>query len=575
MLIFTRQIKPATSLQNKFIIIMIRKITLFFLFFIGIHSFANAQVRDSITIFMPPYTDTTCNGTQLTFRAVQSNDTFSNVTYRWYADNVFTGVIIDTFLTTALNDGDSVYCKLYFTNSTGLSDSSLSNTIIVHHAAVIPPNVLISLIVGNNPDCAGHPLTFSAYPINGGTNPKYQWMINGVPVTGADSSTFTEIFGGGDTISCLMVSNSPCAPFDSVYSSTIPIIHIHLTQSVNITVTGPVICAGGLDTFTAYASGYGSGINYQWYINNLPVPGAITYQYITPNMHDQDSAYCVVTTLDSCVLNPIDTSNYVHMTVFHNQASFAMVNLTAGTNPGCLTDPVTFTATYDSFGVAPVYNWYVNGALYAAGVTTITGIFNNNDIVSFHIQATDGACYVNDSLNLPGVVMIRDTTPIAPIVSLIGDILVTYSSGVFTWFYSPTNLPGSWSIVPGATDSTSHPIALGYYYCIANNFDCPSPHSNTIFISLLEINDINKTDVKLYPNPVNNTLTIDWGNASVKMDVSIINTIGQNIAHQTIENSPRFNMDVTNLPSGNYFVELKDDGGKTKTYKILVEHSHN
>ena len=552
---------------------MIRKLTLLFLMVIGFQSMTNAQVRDSITITIPPYTDTTCVGTQLTFRAHQSNDTFTGVTYRWYANDVFTGVVIDTFLTTALNDGDSVYCKLFFTNSFGIADSTQSNTIIIHHAAVIPANVLISLVVGNNPDCAGHPLTFEAYPINGGTNPQYQWMINGVAVPGEDSTRFTRVFGGSDTVSCLMVSNSSCAPVDSVYSGMIPIIHIHLVQSISISTFRTAICAGGLDTFTAISSGYGSGANYQWYINGSPVTGAIGSVFLTTALQDLDTVYCVLTSVDSCVLNQVDTSNSIYMTVFHVYGNTAFVDLTAGTNPGCLTDPVTFTAIFDTFGTAPNYNWYLNGVLYAPNVTSITGTFNNTDIISFSINTTDGGCYTHDTINVPGIVMIRDTTPVAALVSLINDSLITYSSGTFTWYYSATGISGPFNIIPGATDSTCHPIGIGYYYCIVNNVNCPSVPSNTIFVSLLKVDDINKTNVKLYPNPANGTLNIEWGNASVQMNLSIYNALGQKVIKETISNASHFNADVSALPNGNYFVELKDDAGNFNTYKIVVSHN--
>src|SRR4051812_6891255 len=102
---------------------MIRKFTLFFLLSIGFHSFVNAQVLDSVSIYLPYGTDTTCPGEQLTFTAVQSNDTFTSTTYQWYADNVFTGVTIDTFYTTALVDGDSVYCIINYINSLGVPSS--------------------------------------------------------------------------------------------------------------------------------------------------------------------------------------------------------------------------------------------------------------------------------------------------------------------------------------------------------------------------------------------------------------------------------------------------------------------
>ena len=340
---------------------MIRKVTLLFLLSLGFHSIVNAQSLDSVTISIAPYTDTSCVGTQLMFTAAQSNDTFSTTTYQWYTNGVPTGVIIDTFYTTALNTGDVVYCEIYYINSFGLEDSAMSNTITVYHSASIPPQALVSLIIGNNPDCGGHPLTFSVYPVNGGSAPVYQWMVNDSAVAGADSTTFSGVFTGGDSISCMMVSNSPCAPFDTVYSNVIPVLHYNLTAGVTTSIAFNPICAGAQDTLTATLTNEGSGYNVAWYVDTSTIASALGTQYVTDSLHNGDLVYCVLTAPDSCVLNHIVLSNVITMVVVPNAPSSVSIALTSGTNPGCLDSPVTFTATYADFGTAPNSTWYVNG----------------------------------------------------------------------------------------------------------------------------------------------------------------------------------------------------------------------
>src|ERR1700678_3398202 len=125
---------------------MMRKILFLFLFLLiaGFQNKVAAQVRDSVTITMPPYTDTTCDSTQLTFIALESSDTFSDVVYMWYTSDTFlTGVTLDTLLTTALTDSDSVFCKIAYTNSFGNPDTSTSNIIVIRRAASIDPGVAI------------------------------------------------------------------------------------------------------------------------------------------------------------------------------------------------------------------------------------------------------------------------------------------------------------------------------------------------------------------------------------------------------------------------------------------------
>ena len=552
---------------------MMRKLTITLLLFIGLHTIAQAQIRDSVTISIPPFTDTLCMGAQFQFTAVESSDTFSGASFRWYINGIYTGVAIDTLYTSAPADGDSVYCWLYFTNSLGIADSSRSNAIYVHRASSIPANVLISLIVGSNPDCAGHPLTFSAYPVNGGTNPTYQWMINGVQLPGEDSTTITRYFGGADTVSCRMVSNSSCAPVDTVYSVLVPIIHIHLTAAVSIGARYDTLCAGTIDTLTAYGTDYGSGASFQWYRDSVAVTGATSYLYVTDSLHEGDSVYCVMTTVDTCVLNPVSYSNTIRFEVYHVYPTFATMSLTAGDNPGCLDSPVTFTATVDTFLTTPFYAWYVNGVLASVGTLTFTGTFANTDVVSFD-ASTVGGCYTSDSVHASPVVMIRDPHPIAPWVSLINDTLVADSTltlgATYTWYYGiyPTG-----TIIPGATGPVYHPSMLGDYYCIKDSSNCNSGPSNVIYISLLSVNDVAKPEASIYPNPTTGTLSIQWGGQIVNQTLDIVNSVGNSLVHADIKNKSRFETDLSALPDGLYYLNLRNEDGSSKTYKVCLNRN--
>lgn len=552
---------------------MLRKFTLLFLLSISLHSLAKAQVLDSVTIYMPFGTDTTCPGIQLTFTAVQSNDTFSTTSYHWYTDNTFIGVIIDTFYTTALVDGDSVYCEIYYINSLGVLDSFRSNTIIVHRSNAIPPRVLISLTTGSNPGCGATPLTFTAYPINGGTAPTFQWMVDGVPLAGEDSITITRYFNAGDTVSCLMVSNSPCAsPTDSAFSGVVPIIHDSLTATDSIIVSRNPICFGTLDTFTAltYAPG-SSGYSIAWYVNSGSFPSAVGPTFITDSLHDNDEVYCILTDLDPCVINKTTVSNVIKMTVIPLQYPSVNVLLTEGANPGCLDSPVTFTATYLNSGTLPAATWYVNGIVAATNTLTFTYTYMNGDLVSFQIRPTDGACYDADSVMSTAILMIRDSTPVQPLVSLIGNLLEANETGTYTWYYNTVNSLAGAVIIPGATGADYHPLTLGYYFAVRDSANCPSLPSNIIYISLLSVSNIANADqIKIYPNPTNGLLNLDFGQAaSMRMD--IYDVLGQGILHEAIENQSHHETDLSYLPEGNYFVVLRDKDGAAFTYKIQIK----
>lgn len=552
--------------------IMLRKFTLLLVLLIGLHQSTEAQVRDSVTIYLPPYSDTTCPGSQLDFVAVQSEDTFTSEYYMWYANSVYTGVSIDTFHTTALNDGDSVYCVIYFINSLGVLDSFRSNVITIYRSSSIRPRVVVSLIAGSNPDCAGHPLTFQAFPVNGGTAPIYQWLINNVPVLGADTSIFTGTFGGSDTISCMMVSNSTCsAPYnDTAYSNIIPIIHIHLTAAVSIVATQNPICEGLIDTFTATLVNPGTGYTLSWYISGTLVPGAVGNIYITDSLNNGDLVYCILNPVDSCISNDTAVSPPITMTVIPNNNNTVSTTLIAGSNPGCLDAPVTFKGVYSNFGIAPSYTWYVNGVPVAIDTTVFTSLFLNGDVVTFVVNPNDGGCYLYDTVTTTSVLMIRDSTPSTPLVSLITNLLVANTAGHYTWYYTPTCSYTDGVIIAGATAQTYHPGVLGCYYAVRDTGNCPSLPSNIIYISLLSVNNLTHADINIYPNPTSGMLNLDFGATNVTMHMELYNMLGQVIMKEEITNAAKHETNLSRLPEGNYMVVLTDQDGSKATYKILL-----
>lgn len=543
---------------------MIRKITLLILLCFGIHGFANAQTEDSVSIYLPFGTDTTCPGVQLDFTAIESNDTAIGSTFKWFVNNVYSGVSIDTFHTTALVNGDSVYAKVYFTNSLGFLDSAKSNTITIYRSTAIMPHVLNSITAGSNPDCPGNPLTFSAYAINGGTAPLYYWYIDGLPVLGATSSSYTSVFNDGDTVSVLMVSNSTCAaPTDTAYSNGIEVIHDSLTAALTMSVLHLPICAGYRDTFNAVVTDAGLGSTIYWYVNGVYVPGALGPMYVTDTLHNADIVYCVLVAPDPCVINDTTVSTPITMTVIPNLTPTASIALTSGANPGCIDSAITFTATYASSGTTPDLIWIVNDTVVSTGPTSHTQAYNDGDLLKFRIRTTDGGCYTSDSITTPAVLMVRDSTPVAPLVSLIDNMLVANTAGTYVWYFNGV-------IIPGANAQTYHPGTLGYYYAVRDTGNCQSLPSNIIYVSLLDVKNVHAGNVSIYPNPTKGMITLDWGSQKTNAHMTICNVVGQVVKEEEIKNSSRYEADLTNMPEGNYILSVKGADGSVSTHKILL-----
>ena len=94
---------------------------------------------------------------------------------------------------------------------------------------------------------------------------------------------------------------------------------------------------------------------------------------------------------------------------------------------------------------------------------------------------------------------------------------------------------------------------------------------NNIFIDNININNENETSLtdlihtnpKIYPNPSNNKIIIQLNN-NVFDAFTLTNTIGQIIFQQKINNL-EFEIDLTSIPQGIYFLNLLSKGSfKTK-----------
>jgi len=537
-------------------------------------------ITGSVTAVLPPLMDSSCISDTLNFTAIPSPGAGGPITYQWYVNGNPSGVTTDTFTTNTIADGATVDVKMYYTNQCGTIDSTLSNAIVVRRLDTLLPLCNIALTVGNNPSCPGSPVTFTATPIHAGSSQTFQWQVNGVSVSGATTNTFSSsTLNAGDTVSCIMSTTSPCAVPAVVTSNLIEIFHYVLTSSVTISVNPntAVACKGKNVIFTATPVNAGSGPSYQWYVKHFggvyaPVPGATSFVFITSTLQTLDEIQCTMYAPDLCVINHLDTSNQIVMTIDSTYTPYINDSIALGQNPWCLDSTITFGSIDSNFGSVPLLTWLVNGIPVGTGFTYTSDSFHNGDVVILQVNQTDGGCYTSDTLLSNSITLELIKTPDPPLVSLIGTVLTSNVNGTsFQWYYNtqnsylPTNSP-----IAGANSQTYHPLILGYYYARVIDTGCESPPSNIIKISLLDVNTYNMDDVKIYPNPSNGQVYLDWGAEKANVKLNVYNSLGQGLMHEEVIGQSQKMLDLGNFANGNYFIEIRDESGNIGTAKITL-----
>ncbi len=496
-----------------------------------------------------------CTGDPLTFSVAPGvGATVTSVAWQVAGSTVATSTTL-SYTSAAFVNGDLVTAKIFYNGPCG-ADSSVSNSITVARSSTVPPTVSVALTGGTNPTCAGDALTFNAAGTNTGSAPQYQWLINGVPVAGAMSSTFTtSTLSNGDAVSVYMLSSSSCASPVDATSLPIVITYGPVMPTVTITQTAGNIplCAGKPATFTATPYGGGATPTYTWFVNGNGVAGVTGANFTTTTLQDGDTIRVLLTSSSACAMPTTFLSAGYGVSVVPTVTPTIAVTLTAGANPGCRDSLLAWTATVTNLGPSEIIEWLLNGTSIATGASLSSTTLPNGGVLQVRAVAGTSGCRTTDTLFSSPITLVRDSTPNAPIISYIGNNLVSNTTPV-QWY-------GPGGMIAGATSGSYVPATPGNYYARTVNGACGSRPSNILNVSLLDIADRNVKDVRLFPNPTKNIVTIDWGGKSITAELSVCNTVGQVLLRDAVKAAASKTLDLSSLAPGVYFIVVQDAGG--------------
>lgn len=331
----------------------------------------------TLTISLQPPDQVVVQGSQLVI-SVGASD--SNVSYQWYQNGV---PVSDTngysiqYISAPLTAAGEYYVVI-----TEGSETVTSRTATITVNPATPPS-----ISGQPQDLAvleGAADAEIDVQVSGSPPFQYQWFQGGSAVSPPQTSSISPI--------SLILENISTSDAGTYYAVISNIVGTVTTDSATVTVNTPAppiiesqpqdtSVLGGEDanlSVTAYVPGLNStdGLSYQWFLNGLAIPSAVSAVIDIPSTQSADEGpyYVVITDAGGSI-----TSATATLTV--GPAASAPVITTQPTSQTApLGGSVTFTAVATG-NPAPTYFWSLDGNIISgssSGSLTISGIQLND-----------------------------------------------------------------------------------------------------------------------------------------------------------------------------------------------------
>ncbi|MCK4658103.1 MAG: immunoglobulin domain-containing protein [Phycisphaerae bacterium] len=235
------------------------------------------------TITSHPVSQTACVGDSVTFNVTATGT--PPLHYQWRKDGICIAGANSTSYT--INWVTESWAGGYACEVTNAVGNVFSNTAFL--TVEVAPSITSD--PSNTSTCEGGAVSFSVTA--GGTAPlTYQWRKDGVPIGGANNSTYLidPVLAGHEGDYDVVVSNA-CG---SVTSQTATLT-VFTAPKILEEPDHVIACEGESAVFQVVAVG-NPILHYQWYHNDLPIPGATDWRYGIEQVNPEHAGYywCVV-----------------------------------------------------------------------------------------------------------------------------------------------------------------------------------------------------------------------------------------------------------------------------------------
>jgi hypothetical protein len=466
-----------------------------------------------------PTAQSGCAGGSVTFTATVVDAT----SLQWYKDgSPLTGETGSTLTLNNIDVTDEGMYKVLAGNACGgLFSDEVALTLSSATAITNQPT--------DETVCAGTAVSLSVSA--SGDNLSYQWRKGGLPISGANSATYSiaspTIWEAGDYT--VTVSGACGSTTSAVATLTVNEQTAIITQP-----TAATVCQGGSVTLDVAASG--SGLSYQWLLGGLDVIGETSSSIDLTNVALNQAGNYVVEVSGSCGV------------VFSDAAQISVTPGTAIiTQPLdatiCAGDGVTFNvlATGDNL----TYQWKKGGTPIASAwsesyVIGTATIWEAGD----YAVTVSGTC---GSVTSDIATLTVNELP-EPVISENGGMLETGVYDTYQWYLDGVALQGE-------TNATVAVGAPGDYTVEVTENGCTgiSAPYTPMTVGIEENNTI---QLNAYPNPFNDVLNLNMDVFSGQVEVTILDMTGR-VVFTSTEMNTKIQLDLNNLSVGTYALTVR------------------
>jgi len=93
-------------------------------------------------------------------------------------------------------------------------------------------------------------------------------------------------------------------------------------------------------------------------------------------------------------------------------------------------------------------------------------------------------------------------------------------------------------------------------------------HQTDIILANLS-EDITESVSKVFPNPTQNHITIEYGDKDRELSITITDLLGRKYLEKKVLSESSVEIDMTDFPNGNYLLEIMTEQGEKSIYKII------